>query len=78
MVDIDAVEHQKKMTNIDMFIHSDLHFFLDSLNQEPINYSTPTSWINITQNWKKNYPVVPPEYSNGDGRVNLYHFVDIL
>ena len=78
MVDIDAFEHQKKMTNIDTFIHSDLHFFLKNFNGDPMDYVTPASWVDITQNWKKKYPVVLPEYSSGDGKVNLYHFVDVL
>ncbi len=78
VVDIDAFEHQKKMTNIDTFIHSDLHFFLKNFNGDPMDYVTPASWVDITQNWKKKYPVVLPEYSSGDGKVNLYHFVDVL
>ena len=63
VVDIDKVEHQKKMTRIDTFIHSDLHFFLNAINQSPIEYVTPKNWISMTQNWKKKYPVVLPEYS---------------
>ena len=78
VIDIDSVEHQKKMTNIDTFIHSDLNSFLTEFNKNPIDYHTPSDWIERTQSWKRKYPVVLSEYSLWDGRVNLYHFVDVL
>jgi acetolactate synthase I/II/III large subunit len=78
VVDIDKTEHQKKMARVDTFIHSDLNFFLTTINQSPIDYVTPQKWIDTTHAWKQEYPVVLPEYSTWNGRVNLYHFVDVL
>ncbi len=78
VVDIDAVEHQKKMTRIDHFVHSDLKYFLEQMTMRKISYTAPHQWIKISQSLKARYPVVLPEYSNGNGKVNLYHFVDIL
>ncbi len=78
VVDIDEIEHQKKMTRIDFFIHSELKYFLTEMIKVKFDYSTSLEWRNICSKWKSRYPVVLPEYSKSIGWVNLYYFVDIL
>jgi acetolactate synthase I/II/III large subunit len=50
-----------------------------NLIQELEEHSLPdyNSWVGICNNWKKNYPVVQPEYKE-EKPVNSYYFTDVL
>ena len=78
VVDIDKVEHQKEVTRIDMFIHSELKYFLEKLSEINEDFQVPIEWQKICKNWKEKYPTFLKEYAFSKWGVNLYHFVDVL
>jgi acetolactate synthase I/II/III large subunit len=83
IVDIDTAEIRKVKTfgvNIDVEVNSDVGHFLGQLNdslkeENPRNY---TEWLKRCLQWKKEYPVVLPEYRKTTGLINPYVLVDVL
>jgi len=78
-VDIDEKELNKPGVKLDTKICMDCKEFIVGLT----NYFTDkphfdfSEWITMCNNWKKNYPVVQPEYRN-EKPVNSYYFIDRL
>jgi acetolactate synthase-1/2/3 large subunit len=79
VVDIDEKELNKPGVKIDTKICMDCKEFIVGLK----NFSRDkprfdfSEWITMCNNWKKNYPVVQPEYKN-EKPVNSYYFIDRL
>ena len=83
IVDIDTAEIRKLKTfgvNIDVEVNSDVGHFLgqlnDSLKEE--NLRDYTEWLKRCLQWKKEYPVVLPEYRKTTGLINPYVLMDVL
>ena len=79
VVDIDQKELDKPGVNIDFKAQLDCKEFFAELNKDFCAHSLPSyaDWVGICNRWKKNYPVVQPEYQN-ETPVNSYLFVDKL
>ena len=78
VVDIDPVEHQKKWAIIDIFIHGELHNFIDRVSHKNLDFIVSQDWQITCTNWKMKYPVVLPEYKDTKWGINMYYFVDTL
>jgi len=78
VVDIDEEELNKPGVKIDTKICMDCKEFIVGLKNQLKEYAVDFSkWITQCNDWKKNYPVVQPEYKN-DKPVNSYYFIDRL
>ncbi|MDD5530425.1 MAG: thiamine pyrophosphate-binding protein [bacterium] len=63
IVDIDKNEINKITTKIDIAFNTDAGIFLNALTRKINKINIDTSkWLKRCQDWKKNYPVVLPEY----------------
>lgn len=81
MVDVDLAELRKPTLDIDMPVHADLAEFLPVLLEELDGYKTPdahASYLAWTQERRRHYPVVLPEYWEGKGVINPYCFTERL
>ena len=83
IVDIDAAEIGKLKTlgmKIDVEVNSDVGNFLNQLNDslKGKNLKDYTEWLDRCLQWKKEYPVVLPEYRKTAGLINPYILMDIL
>lgn len=76
IIDIDAVEHQKKTIRIDLFINADLKSFFNVFKLD--GFKGDESWVKQCRLWKKKWPVCLPEYAKESRGVDLYYFVDRL
>lgn len=76
VIDIDAIEHQKKTVRIDLFINADLKNFFNIF--KPNIFKNNDIWVKKCRLWKKKWPVCPPDYAKEARGVNLYYFVDQL
>ncbi len=79
VVDIDIEELEKPGVDISLKINADIKDFLTELLSQTKNYKSTTDkkWIERCHYWKKNFPVVLPEYKK-EVPVNSYYFVDRL
>lgn len=82
MVDIDQAELDKDTVNLHLKIQSDAKLFLVELNrqlgEEKLDNRQWSRWLAQCQQWKRQYPVVLPEYQEQAGSVNSYYFIDLL
>lgn len=81
MVDVDRAEMKKPTLHIEMPVWADAKDFLTKLNNRIDNKRVfeGKDWIQICNNWKKNYPVVQPrQLSDDNPKVNVYAFVKYL
>ena len=80
MVDIDINEIEKPTLKIDLPINCDLNSFLIKLLSVISDVQLPNwdSWVEKTQEWKKNYPVFQTEYSQIEERINSFYFMEVL
>ena len=79
LVDIDLSELNKTTITADMKVHSDAKAFIIELNNQLAGRSINNSkWLKKCQNWKKDYPVLLPEYKKQKHLINSYYFVDLL
>lgn len=81
MVDVDRAEMKKPTLHIEMPVWADAKDFLTKLNNRIGNKRVfeGKDWIQICNNWKKNYPVVQPrQLSDDNPKVNVYAFVKYL
>jgi acetolactate synthase-1/2/3 large subunit len=77
VIDVDSHEIAKLDMPLELGIEEDLSTFLDRFL--PLASANPCSaWLATCKGWQANYPVVLPEYRQGDGPVNTYHLIDIL
>jgi len=77
VVDIDPVELRKPTIFPDVPVHSDVAFFIESLNEridKPLE--SKKDWITWCSERKKRYPVVLPKYREEKDYVNPYVFID--
>lgn len=77
VIDIDTVEHSKKLVDIDMFVEMDLRDFFTWFKTQNID-GEYKQWKEKCLYWKNKWPVCLPEYANDSRGVNLYYFVDQL
>ena len=78
VVDIDKEEHTKKTIHIDRIINCDVAKFLLDVESYMKDIPKFYQWLQVCQNWKKNYPVVLSEYEDDTKGINYYKFVDLL
>lgn len=79
VIDIDIHELDKDNgLKIDLKIESDLNIFLRQLQRHDIETSDLTKWKNKIIDWRKKYPICPPEYREQNELVNPYVFMDEL
>lgn len=78
VVDIDKIEHSKKLVDIDKFVHADLRWFFEKIKQTNVWKLDTESRIEKCNEWKNKWPVVLDEYAKITEWINLYSFVDIL
>jgi len=78
-VDIDNEELEKPGVKLDLKINDDAKkFFTEFLQQaRALNIPDFSKWVGQCSLWKKNYPVVLPEYKN-EKPVNSYYFTEKL
>lgn len=79
VVDIDPKELDKPGPNVQYKVQADAKEFIEKMNLSRCEYNLPdySEWIKICNEWKKNYPVVQPEYKE-EQPVNSYYFIDRL
>ena len=79
-VDIDAAELGKFPWPVDVAIQSDAAAFLrEFLDQLPnVQRSDRSAWLRRCLAWKRDYPIVLPEYWNERGAVNNYVLIQTL
>lgn len=80
IVDVDGSEIDKLRMSIDVRVQADAgDFVLEMLRQkqhlDPIDRS---AWVQRSQTWRRDYPVVLDEYWSYDDGVSLYVLVDVL
>ncbi len=81
MVDIDPGElHKRRGLDADLAIAVDAKRFLQVLLESlPKKHQRAiTSWVQRTQQWKRQYPTVLPEYFRQERNVNPYVFIKTL
>jgi len=80
VVDIDENELKKKTVVPDLVICANVKNFMEELSQQmkDINFPDISDWLSRCKNFKKNYPVVLPEYKDEKKYVNSYYFTDVL
>ena len=81
-VDIDKYELEKPTLKLDLAIHSDAKFFLQTLYQrlteENITPSNLDDWFNYCHKLKQKYPIVTEEHRKNKGYVSSYYFTEVL
>ncbi|MCR5126877.1 MAG: thiamine pyrophosphate-binding protein [Lachnospiraceae bacterium] len=79
VVDIDQEELEKPGVSIDEKVRLDCYEVIRELNRRVEKEELPDykEWVKQCNEWKKNYPVVQPEYRD-EKPVNSYYFVDKL
>ncbi len=79
VVDIDPKELDKPGVSMDLKINGDAKSFMTSLLATAVSgqMQDTTSWVSLCNEWKRNYPVVLPEYKN-EKPVNSYYFTERL
>ncbi len=80
VIDIDKDEIAKIDTNIDVSINVDAKEFLKAFIERRGKVVTKdrTAWLSQCEKWKKQYPVVLPEYLKPGPSVNPYALIDLL
>lgn len=77
MVDIDKYELQKPSIHVEMPIQADAKDFLEKINEALTEDLEPhQDWINICQQWKKDYPVVMEHHYQSKELINAYCFLN--
>lgn len=77
VVDIDRKELNKPGVKIDYKVECDCKDFLREVLKQNVSLPSYDEWAELCNRWKKNYPVVQPEYKL-EVPVNSYYFVDRL
>ncbi len=79
MVDVDPKELDKPGAAVDLKINGDAKAFIVSLLAlvDAGQMQDTSSWVSLCNGWKRDYPVVLPEYRN-EKPVNSYYFTERL
>ena len=80
VVDIDQAEIAKLNTAVEVAAAVDARGFLEELlrQKQRIAHRARADWMARAQQWKRQYPVVLPEYWEQRGSVNNYAFIQAL
>jgi len=83
IIDIDGAEIKKLKTfgmNIDVQVNADIGCFLKELLVflEEKTIKDYREWLDRCLQWKKQYPVLLPEYKKSKGLINPYVLLDVL
>ncbi len=81
ILDIDAEELYKEQgVKADIAINDSIKDFLEIIEDKMGKVKTKCSadWRSRIEDWKKRYPICPPEYFNQKEKVNPYAFMHIL
>lgn len=81
VVDIDEAELNKPSLKPDIPIKADAAEFLTEMSKQLDQKESRLDidkWRLRCEEWKKNYPVVLPEYSDNKDRVNSFYFISLL
>ena len=79
LVNIDPAEAKKHILHDVTSIHADAKDFLEVLNKElTTKLDIDEQWINKTQSWKKNYPVVTAKQKEDYEYANVYATYDYI
>jgi acetolactate synthase-1/2/3 large subunit len=77
VVDVDLNEIAKLDMPLELGIEENLATFIERfLPLAPV--CSCASWLAACKGWHATYPVVLPEYRQGDGPVNTYHLIDVF
>ena len=81
-VDVDKAELEKPTVRPDLPIHCDLRLFLSELirqlSESEYSPGVHREWLGWCRERTKRYPPVLPRHRTTSGKVNPYHFVDLL
>ena len=81
-VDIDPAELAKPTVKPDVTIQSDLKVFLAELNSQietaGWDKSAFENWLSWCKERMQRYPVVQPRQRQFNGKINPYHFIEVL
>ncbi|MCL2283142.1 MAG: thiamine pyrophosphate-binding protein [Fibromonadales bacterium] len=76
VVDVDKEELNKPGPNIKGRFMEDLRFFMPELNNASVDFTeNHDEWAKFCENLKHKYPVMLPEYRDGE-KVNSYYLID--
>ena len=80
VIDIDPAELGKKTLIPDLPICADAKACIDAILQRyvPSDMKHISAWRDTCVSWKKQYPVVRPEYKDEKDYVNSYYFTEVL
>lgn len=82
MVDVDKAELHKPTIHVEKAVWADAADFLRVMNRtisDNEKVFNGDDWLKICADWKKDYPVVlPHQWNNGGGSVNVYAFIRYL
>ena len=78
VVDIDPYELQKPTIRADLAICADAKVFMEGLLAQLTAPSTAKDWMQRSQQWKEEYPVVQKCQYEVAGACNVYAFLDTL
>jgi acetolactate synthase-1/2/3 large subunit len=81
-VDVDAAELNKPTVRPDLGVHCDLRVFLEEMHRQlgerRYDAARHDGWFRWCKERVKRYPVVSPRQREFKGRLNAYHFLDML
>jgi acetolactate synthase-1/2/3 large subunit len=80
VVDADKEELKKPTVHVSMPVWADAKEFLEKLDKklEDKKFYQNVEWLEICQNWKKDYPIVTEEHYKEKEPINVYAFVNEL
>lgn len=79
-VDVDEAELRRPTVQPDLPIVSDARLFLDEMEKQLDNWDAScfTNWLAWCKERQKRYPAVLPKHREFNGRINPYHFMEVL
>ncbi|HVS38420.1 MAG TPA: thiamine pyrophosphate-binding protein [Gemmataceae bacterium] len=79
-VDVDAEELNKPTVKPDLPIHCDARLFLEEMNRQAAGFDRArhAGWLSWCRQRVTQYPVVTDRHRTSKGRINPYHFIDVL
>jgi acetolactate synthase I/II/III large subunit len=80
MVNIDTGELTKSNLTSDLAVQADVSWFIEEFlrQAEGVEFGVSPKWLNACEHWKKNYPIITPDYLDDREHVNSYVFASIL
>ncbi len=79
IVDIDSNEIGKLDMDFSLTVNASADVFVDAMLNASEDFSEDfTGWLKHARELYLKYPVILPEYAEGNGLVNTYHLLDVL